>query len=171
MPPTSAGILLYRVRNDVLHVLIGHMGGPFWAGKDAAAWSVPKGEYRDGDPLDAARREFEEELGQPLPEVELEDLGEFRQGSGKVVRIWAGEGDLDASRCRSNTFPLEWPRRSGTFIEVPEIDRAEWVELARARSRLVRGQVPALDELLRRVRARRPAVTDMSEQIQGGPAR
>ena len=123
MPTTSAGILLYRIRDGVVQVLIGHMGGPFWASKDAAAWSVPKGEYDEEDPLATARREFEEELGQPPPDVELEDLGAFRQAGGKVVRIWAGQGDFDASAVVSNTFELEWPRGSGRIIEVPEIDR------------------------------------------------
>ena len=160
MPPTSAGLLLYRVRSGVIEVLIGHMGGPHWAGKDAAAWSIPKGEYTDDEPLRAARREFEEEMGQPVPTDDLCDLGSFRQGSRKVVRVWAGEGDLDTERCSSNTFQLEWPRGSGRLIEVPEIDRAEWVDVDRARERLVRGQVAALDELVRRVRAATPGVSE-----------
>jgi predicted NUDIX family NTP pyrophosphohydrolase len=160
VPITSAGLLLYRVRDGVLQVLIGHMGGPFWAKKEAAAWSIPKGECGDDEPLVAARREFEEELGQEPPDGVLEKLGSFRQSSGKIVHIWAEEGDLDASRCRSNTFELEWPRRSGRIIEVPEIDRAEWSDLALARVRLVRGQVAALDALVDRVRARRPEVSE-----------
>jgi predicted NUDIX family NTP pyrophosphohydrolase len=160
VPTTSAGLLLYRVRDGVLQVLIGHMGGPFWARKDSAAWSIPKGESTDSDLLATARREFEEELGCPAPGSGLEELGAFRQASGKVVWIWVVEGDLDASRCRSNTFELEWPRGSGQFIDVPEIDRAEWVDVARARSRLVRGQVPALDELVGRVRVNRPEVSE-----------
>ncbi len=160
MPRMSAGILLYRIQDGVIQVLIGHMGGPFWTKKDAAAWSVPKGECDDEDPLTTARREFEEELGQAPPEVDLEDLGAFRQAGGKVVRIWAGEGDLDTTACVSNTFELEWPRRSGRIIEVPEIDRVEWVPLASARIRLVRGQVAALDELLRRLRIRDPRLSE-----------
>jgi predicted NUDIX family NTP pyrophosphohydrolase len=154
LPTTSAGLLLYRVEDGVLQVLIGHMGGPFWARKDVAAWSIPKGECGEEDPLSTARREFEEELGCPAPDGELEDLGTFRQSSGKVVSIWAAEGDLDASRCRSNTFELEWPPGSGRMTDVPEIDRAEWVDVALARARLVRGQVAVLDELLSRVRGR-----------------
>ncbi len=160
MPTTSAGLLLYRVRDGVLQVLIGHMGGPFWARKDAAAWSIPKGECTDSDLLATARREFEEELGFPAPDAGLEGLGAFRQTSGKIVWIWVAEGDLDAARCRSNTFELEWPRGTGRIIEVPEIDRAEWMDVARARARLVRGQVPALDELVRRVRVTRPELSE-----------
>lgn len=159
---TSAGLLLYRVRDGILQVLIGHMGGPYWVGKDAGAWSVPKGEYTDEDPLAVARREFEEELGQPAPAGELDDLGEFRQSSGKRVQLWAAEGDLDADRCRSNTVEIEWPPRSGRSVVVPEIDRAEWVDVSTARSRLVRGQVTALDVLLERVRAVRPGIGEGS---------
>lgn len=160
MPTTSAGLLLYRVTDGVLQVLIGHMGGPFWETKEAAAWSIPKGECPDSDLLATARREFEEELGCPAPSSGFEELGRFRQSSGKVVWIWAAEGDLDASQCRSNTFELEWPRRSGRIIEVPEIDRAEWTDVALARTRLVRGQVAALDEIVHRVRVRRPEVSE-----------
>jgi predicted NUDIX family NTP pyrophosphohydrolase len=160
VPTTSAGLLLFRVRDNVLQVLIGHMGGPFWARKDEAAWSIPKGERAESDLLTTARREFEEELGCTAPTDGLEELGAFRQPSGKVVWIWAVEGDLDASRCRSNTFELEWPRGSGRITEVPEMDRAEWVDVARARTRLVRGQVAALDELVRRVRVDRPEVSE-----------
>jgi len=156
VPRMSAGILLYRVRDGVVEVLIGHMGGPFWARKDAAAWSIPKGECGDEDPLVTARREFAEELGQPLPDVDLEELGDFKQAGGKVVRLWAAEGDLDASACVSNTFELEWPRGSGLIVEVPEIDRAEWVDIESARVRLVRGQVAALDELVDRLAIRSP---------------
>jgi predicted NUDIX family NTP pyrophosphohydrolase len=174
MPTTSAGLLLYRIRDGRLEVLIGHMGGPFWSKKDEAAWSIPKGEYTSGDPVAAARREFEEEMGHVPPTDELEELGTFRQAGGKLVRIWAGEGDLDARTCRSNTFELEWPPRSGRLIEVPEIDRAEWVDPALARFRLVRGQVAALDELLARVRARCPDVADgggpPASPSGGGPA-
>ena len=134
----------------------GTWAGRFGHARTSAAWSIPKGECTDSDLLATARREFEEELGCPAPSTGLEELGAFRQPSGKVVWIWVAEGDLDAARCRSNTFELEWPRGSGRFIEVPEIDRAEWVDVARARSRLVRGQVAALDELVRRVRVNRP---------------
>ena len=148
MAARSAGILLHRRRNGALEVLLVHPGGPFWARRDVGAWSVPKGEYEpDEDALAAARREFAEELGAPAPEGPVHDLGEVQQKSGKLVRVWALEGDLDVSRVASNTFELEWPPRSGRTIEVPEVDRAEWFELAAAREKINHGQVPLLDRL------------------------
>src|SRR5947209_2261466 len=120
MAARSAGILLHRRRDGALEVLLVHPGGPFWARRDVGAWSVPKGEYEpDEDALAAARREFAEELGAPPPEGSVHDLGEVRQKSGKLVRVWGLEGDLDVSEVTSNTFELEWPPRSGTTIEVP----------------------------------------------------
>ena len=145
----SAGILLYR-RTDASEpqVWIAHMGGPFWARKDAAAWSIPKGEYEPGeDPFVAARREFAEEIGQPPPDVEYAELGEFRQPSGKVVTVFSAEADFAPERVQSNTFTVEWPPGSGTLREFPEIDDARWVGLAEARLKLVRGQLPVLDAL------------------------
>ena len=134
-------------------MLAGHMGGPFWARKDAGAWSIPKGEHGpDDDPLAAARREFEEELGSPVPATELVPLGSVRQSGGKVLTVWAGEGDLDAAAARSNTFSLEWPPRSGRMQEFPELDRAEWLPVDVAREKLVRGQVAYLDRLLEHLR-------------------
>jgi predicted NUDIX family NTP pyrophosphohydrolase len=148
VPRTSAGILLYRRGPDGLEVLIGHMGGPFWARKDDGAWSIPKGEYGEGEEPEAvARREFEEELGSPVPAADLTPLGELRT-SGKVLTVWAAEGDLDAQACTSNTFELEWPPRSGRMQEFPEIDRAAWVPVDVARAKLVKGQVPFLHRLL-----------------------
>ena len=148
MPTLSAGLLLYRRTDAGFEVLIAHMGGPFWTGKDERAWSIPKGEYVLGeDPLGAARREFEEELGQPAPDVDYRLLGEFRQRSGKVVTVFAAEADLDIGTVTSNTFPLEWPPRSGRIVEFPEIDDARWVPVEDARTKLVVGQVPALDAL------------------------
>ena len=148
MPRTSAGILLYRLRPAGPEVLLGHMGGPFWAKKDDGGWSIPKGEHGpDEDPLAVARREFEEELGSPVPAEELLPLGDVRVTSGKVLTVWAAEGDLDASAARSNTFELEWPPRSGRMQEFPEIDRADWFGLDAARPKLVKGQVPFLDRL------------------------
>lgn len=146
---TSAGVLLYRRADDgALEVLLGHMGGPFWARKDDGAWSLPKGEHGpDEDPLAVARREFEEELGSPVPADDLVDLGTLRVTSGKQLRVWAGEGDLDAAAAVSNTFALEWPPRSGRVQEFPEIDRAAWFPLDAARTKLVRGQVAFLDRL------------------------
>jgi predicted NUDIX family NTP pyrophosphohydrolase len=148
VPRTSAGILLYRLRPAGPEVLLGHMGGPFWARKDDGAWSIPKGEHGpDEEPLAVARREFEEELGSPVPADELVPLGDVRVTSGKVLTVWAAEGDLDASATRSNTFELEWPPRSGRVQEFPEIDRADWFGLDAARSKLVKGQVQFLDRL------------------------
>ncbi|MGY1690277.1 NUDIX domain-containing protein [Geodermatophilus sp. SYSU D01105] len=154
MPRTSAGVLLYRRDPDGgVEVLIGHMGGPFWARKDDGAWSIPKGEYGDGeDPFAVARREFEEELGSPVPAEDFLPLGQLR-GSGKLLTVWAAEGDLDAATCRSNTFALEWPPRSGRVQEFPEVDRAGWFALDAARAKLVTGQVPFLDRLRDRLTA------------------
>jgi predicted NUDIX family NTP pyrophosphohydrolase len=144
----SAGILLHRSRGDQVEVLLVHPGGPLWVNRDAGAWSIPKGEYLDGeDPLDAARREFEEELGTAPPAGEADDLGEIRQKSGKRVRAWALPGDLDPGSIVSNTCPLEWPPRSGKMIEIPEVDRAEWYGLEAAREKINVGQVPLLDRL------------------------
>jgi predicted NUDIX family NTP pyrophosphohydrolase len=146
----SAALLLYRL--DPLEVLIGHMGGPFWARKDAGAWSIPKGELDpDEDPHAAALREFAEELGVPAPEpadgaADLE-LGEVRQKSGKRVVAWARRADLDVTRIASNTATIEWPPRSGRTIEVPELDRAAWFAPAEARARLVPGQQALIDRL------------------------
>jgi predicted NUDIX family NTP pyrophosphohydrolase len=145
---TSAGILLYRRRPDGPEVLLGHMGGPFWARKDHGAWSIPKGEHdADEDPLAVAHREFEEELGSPVPAAHLVPLGAVRVTSAKVLTVWAAEGDLDATATRSNTFELEWPPRSGRLQEFPEIDRAAWFGLPEARSKLLKGQLPFLDRL------------------------
>jgi predicted NUDIX family NTP pyrophosphohydrolase len=146
VPRRSAGILLYR-RTPGLQVLLGHMGGPFWARRDEGAWSIPKGEHDDGEEaLDAARREFAEELGSPVPSTELVPLGELRAGS-KRLTVWAAEGDLDADAVVSGTFPLEWPPRSGRVQHFPEVDRAAWFGLDEARTKLVTGQVPYLDRL------------------------
>jgi predicted NUDIX family NTP pyrophosphohydrolase len=149
----SAGILLYR-RGDggAVEVLLGHMGGPFWARKDAAGWSIPKGEAGPGEELfDVARREFAEEIGSAVPAEEFTDLGELRVSSGKVLSVWAARGDLDAETCVSNTFAMEWPPRSGRMQEFPEIDRAAWFGVDLAREKLVKGQVAVLDRLLEAV--------------------
>ncbi|MGY1750921.1 NUDIX domain-containing protein [Modestobacter sp. SYSU DS0511] len=144
----SAGILLHRVGAAGPEVLIGHMGGPFWARKDDGGWSIPKGELEpDEDALAVALREFTEELGSPVPAEDFTPLGEARVTSGKVLTVWAAEGDLDADAAVSNTFPLEWPPRSGRVQEFPEIDRAAWFDLPTARSKLVKGQVVFLDRL------------------------
>jgi predicted NUDIX family NTP pyrophosphohydrolase len=151
----SAGILLYRFTDGVLEVLIGHMGGPFWARRDAGGWSIPKGESLPGEELmDVARREFAEEMGSPVPATEFIELGELRTSSTKLVTIWAAEGDLDASATRSNTFQMEWPPRSGRVQEYPEIDRSAWLPVEQARAKLVKGQAPFLDRLLAALAAR-----------------
>jgi predicted NUDIX family NTP pyrophosphohydrolase len=146
----SAGLLLYRLRDGRPEVFLGHMGGPFWARKDDAAWSVFKGEYADDeDPFLAARREFEEETGSPAPDGAALALGDVRQSSGKRVVAWAIEGDFDPARLTSNTFTVEWPPRSGRQAEFPEIDRAGWFDLQTARRKLVRAQAAFIDRLER----------------------
>jgi predicted NUDIX family NTP pyrophosphohydrolase len=148
MPVRSAGILLHRRSGGALEVYIAHMGGPFWAKKDARAWSVPKGEIESGeDELGAALREFGEEIGRPAPALPYERLGEFRQSSGKVVIVWTAEGDFDDAPVDGNTFELEWPPRSGRTQSFPEIDDARWFALDAARDKLVASQVPVLDRL------------------------
>jgi predicted NUDIX family NTP pyrophosphohydrolase len=145
----SAGLLVFRCGPAGLEVLLGHMGGPFWARKDIGAWSVPKGEYEpDEQPLAAARREFLEELGLPAPEGELIDLGEVRQSSGKVVTAWAVEGDLDPADVVPGTFEMEWPKGSGQLREFPEIDRVAWLDVDAARAKIVAAQRPFLDRLV-----------------------
>jgi predicted NUDIX family NTP pyrophosphohydrolase len=147
MSKTSAGLLLFRRRGVSIEVLLVHPGGPFWKDKDAGAWSIPKGEFEDGEPpLDAARREFEEETGFSAdgPFVPLEPL---RQKSGKVIHAWAAEGDLDGSAVRSNTFTIEWPPRSGRQRTFPEVDRAAWFAPEEAARRIHPGQAPFLESL------------------------
>ncbi|OBB70901.1 NUDIX domain-containing protein [Mycobacterium sp. 852014-52144_SCH5372336] len=149
MPKLSAGLLLYRVRDGAVEVLIGHPGGPFWARKDEGAWSIPKGEYDEGeDPWAVARREFEEELGKRPPEGPRIEFAPVKQPSGKIVTAFAVRGDLDLDGTFSNTFTMEWPRGSGTIREFPEIDRVGWFSVAQARSKLLKGQRVLLDLLL-----------------------
>ncbi|WP_139417864.1 NUDIX domain-containing protein [Agromyces laixinhei] len=148
MPVKSAGLLLYRKSTGV-EVFIAHMGGPFWAGRQAGAWSIPKGEFTSERPLTAARREFTEEIGVTPPDAEAVDLGTFRYSSGKTVRVFAvcaPEFEVDA--VRSNTFELEWPPRSGMIREFPEVDDARWTPVFEARELLTAGQRPVLDALL-----------------------
>ncbi len=146
----SSGLLLFRRSPDgVVEVLIGHMGGPFWANQREHAWSVPKGLHDDGehDHLTVAIREFKEEMGSPPPEGPSVDLGAVRSGS-KTITVFARDGDFDAESAVSNTFHLEWPRGSGQIQEFPEIDEAAWKSVAEARSLLTKGQVPFLDRLI-----------------------
>ena len=144
----SAGILLYRLSEGEPQVLIVHPGGPFWARKDAGAWSIPKGEHDDDEDAQAcALREFEEETGTRLPAGALADLGSVRLKSGKRVAAWGVEGDLDANAITSNKFELEWPPRSGRIQEFPEVDRAGWFGLEEAREKLNPAQGAFLDRL------------------------
>jgi predicted NUDIX family NTP pyrophosphohydrolase len=149
MAKHSAGLLLYRVRDGVVEVLIGHPGGPFWVRKDDASWSIPKGEYAEQeDPWEAARREFGEELGLPAPCGPRIDFDAVRQPSGKVLTAFAVDANLDITHARSNTFEMEWPKGSGKLRQFPEIDRVGWFTVAQARVKLLRGQVPVLDRLM-----------------------
>jgi predicted NUDIX family NTP pyrophosphohydrolase len=150
VPARSAGILLHREAEHGLQVLLVHPGGPFWARKDAGAWSIPKGEIEDGEePLAAARREFSEELGFAPPDAPAVDLGEVRLRSGKRILAWSLEGDADASTVVSNTVLITV---RGRVIEVPEVDRAEWFTIAEAREKLNPGQVPLVERLEARLR-------------------
>ncbi|MCK9376779.1 MAG: NUDIX domain-containing protein [Syntrophobacterales bacterium] len=147
MARLSAGILMYRRRRDILEVFLVHPGGPFWAGKEAGAWSIPKGEYGPAeDPLAAARREFQEETGFSI-DGEFRALTPLKQPSGKIISAWAVAGDLDPGAVRSNSFTLEWPPRSGRQQEFPEVDRAAWFTLAAAREKIIQGQAGFLEEL------------------------
>ena len=147
----SAGILLFRDRAGRLEVLLVHPGGPFWAKKDAGAWTIPKGAIEEGEePLAAARREFEEETG-TRPVGEALPLSPRRQPGGKLVLAWAVRGDLDATAVTSTSFTMEWPPRSGRQQEFPEVDRAGWFALDEARVKILKGQAPFLDDLQRRV--------------------
>jgi predicted NUDIX family NTP pyrophosphohydrolase len=149
MPKLSAGLLLYRVTDGGIEVLIGHPGGPFWARKDEGAWSIPKGEYVEGeDPWTVAQREFEEELGKPAPEGPRIDFAPLKQPSGKVITAFAVRGDLDLEGTLSNAFTLEWPRGSGNVREFPEIDRVAWFSVAEAIEKLLKGQRPLLHRLM-----------------------
>jgi predicted NUDIX family NTP pyrophosphohydrolase len=149
MPKLSAGLLLYRRVDDGVEVLVAHPGGPIWARRDTGAWSLPKGAANDGEPLiEAAYREFEEEIGQQAPRTEAIDLGEVRMRSGKVVHGWAVEGDLDPATIRSMRVDVEWPPKSGRLVTVPEIDRVVWARPGEARRRLNPAQATFVDRLL-----------------------
>jgi predicted NUDIX family NTP pyrophosphohydrolase len=140
---------VHRLRNGAPEVLLVHPGGPFWAKKDSGAWSIPKGEFDPGeesDALEVARREFEEETGQPIAGVFI-PLEAIRQAGGKILQAWAVEGDLDVSQLRSNFFSMEWPPRSGKFRSFPEVDRAEWFSLPEARERILQSQRGLLEQL------------------------
>jgi predicted NUDIX family NTP pyrophosphohydrolase len=144
----SAGLLLYRQPQGKLEVLLVHPGGPFWQKRDDGAWSIPKGEVAENEVgMDAARREFQEELGEAAPDGDLTALGTVRQTGGKIVHAWAARGDLDVTRSTSNTFVIEWPPRSGKMQEFPEVDRAAWYDPDTARRKLVSAQRAFIDRL------------------------
>jgi predicted NUDIX family NTP pyrophosphohydrolase len=148
MAKLSAGILLYRGDGADREVLLVHPGGPFWARKDKGAWSIPKGEYGEGeDALSVAKREFEEELGSPPPRGKFVPLGELVQPSRKRITAFAAAGDFDPKTLKSNLFELEWPRGSGRRRSFPEVDRAAWFALAEAREKIRPGQAPFLQSL------------------------
>ncbi|GGP94609.1 NUDIX domain-containing protein [Streptomyces roseolilacinus] len=151
----SAGLLVFRTSGGRLEVLVAHMGGPYWAARDAGAWTVPKGEYADDETaLAAARREFTEELGLPVPDGEPVPLGEARQAGGKVVAAWAVEGDLDPALVVPGTFTMEWPRGSGVTRTFPEVDRVAWCTPEEAAERLVAGQRVFVERLAEHLRGR-----------------
>jgi predicted NUDIX family NTP pyrophosphohydrolase len=158
MATQSAGILLYRRvppsgGNAGIEVLLVHPGGPFWAKKDDGSWSIPKGVFEaDEEALAAARRELEEETGHRF-NGDVVPLGRFKQPSGKVIHAWAAESDWDPAELKSNTFPLEWPPKSGKMQEFPEVDRAAWLEPETAARKIIRGQAPILAALLKRLGA------------------
>jgi predicted NUDIX family NTP pyrophosphohydrolase len=151
MPKRSAGLLMFRRRGSNLEVFLVHPGGPFWKKKDAGAWSIPKGEYEEGeDPLEAAKREFEEETGIKA-DGEFVALGQTKQSGGKVISAWAFEGDCSPAEVRSNMFSMEWPPKSGHRQEFPEVDRADWSNMNEARTRILKGQVVFLNRLMDRL--------------------
>lgn len=148
MPKLSAGLLPYRRRGDGVEVFIVHPGGPFWAHRDAGAWSIAKGEHEpDDDPLETARREFAEEVGIEAPDGPLAPLGQIVQPSGKQITVFAVEADFEIDAVSSNSFTLEWPRGSGRLQEFPEVDDGRWMSLTDARSALISGQRGFLDRL------------------------
>jgi predicted NUDIX family NTP pyrophosphohydrolase len=149
MGKKAAGVLLYRGKGSSLEVFLIHPGGPFWAKKDESSWSIPKGEFLENeDPLTAAKREFQEETGFSV-EGPFVSIGSVKQSSGKVVQAWACEGDVDAAAIQSNTFQLEWPPRSGKYQDFPEADRAEWFTMDVARKKILKVQMPFLQNLER----------------------
>ena len=152
MKKLSAGLIVYRQAGDGIEVLIAHMGSPWWAKKDAGAWSIPKGEYQEGeDPMANAKREFKEELGKDVPGGKWLDLGTIEQKNSKTVIAWAVEGDLDVSHTTSNKVTIEWPPRSGKTQEFPEIDRIAYFPLNVASQKLIPAQVELLERLAQKL--------------------
>jgi predicted NUDIX family NTP pyrophosphohydrolase len=149
MPKQSSGILMYRGQGPTLELLLVHPGGPFWANKDDGAWSIPKGEYEEGEgPLAVAKREFKEELGSAPPAGDVVSLGELRLPSRKVITAFAVEGDFDPAKLNSNQFEMEWPSKSGKRQSFSEVDRAAWFSLDEARAKIQPGQSQFIDRLL-----------------------
>lgn len=152
MHKNSAGILLYRLNNTLLEVLLVHPGGPFFTKKDSGAWSIPKGEFlEDENSLDAAKREFKEEIGADVSDTDFIELSPIEQKNNKTVYAWAFQGDIDTSTIKSNTFELEWPPKSGKMRSFPEIDKGEWFTITNAKEKINIRQVPLLDELQKKV--------------------
>jgi predicted NUDIX family NTP pyrophosphohydrolase len=151
VPKRSAGLLVYRRRESGVEVFLVHPGGPFWAKKDLGAWSIPKGEFEEGEePLAAAIRELGEETGFTVA-GDFRELGTIRQASGKLVSAWAVQGDFDAGALASNTCEIEWPPRSGRLITIPEVDRGAWFSIPEARRRMVTAQQEFLDRLIEKI--------------------
>lgn len=147
----SAGLLMFRRSDSRVDVFLVHPGGPFWQNKDMGAWSIPKGEYTEGeDALDAAKREFEEETS-IKPEGEFVSLDEIKQPSGKIISAWAFEGNCSPEKIRSNVFSMEWPPKSGQMKEFPEVDRGAWFSLDVARDQIQKGQIGFLERLGSRI--------------------
>ena len=166
MKKQSAGILIYKKTESGVEVLLGHPGGPFWAKKDTGAWSIPKGEYtEDEDPLTAAKREFQEEIGQLAPNGDYLELGEAKRKDGKTIRAWAVQANIDASAISSNTFEIEWPPKSGKKQKFPEIDKAAWFPLEAASPKLHQGQAIFLERLAKELHST-PVVSDEPKQQQ-----
>jgi predicted NUDIX family NTP pyrophosphohydrolase len=148
MAKRSVGLMVYRRREDGVEVFLVHPGGPFWAKKDEGSWSIPKGEYEEGEEsLDVARREFAEETGFEV-NGDFMEVGQIKQAGGKVVMAWAVEGDFDPASLKSNAFEMEWPPRSGRMQKFPEVDRGEWFSIDAARVKILKSQEPLLDMLL-----------------------
>jgi predicted NUDIX family NTP pyrophosphohydrolase len=151
VPKRSAGLLVYRRRAQRLQVFLVHPGGPYWAKKDLGAWTIPKGEYENGEqPLDAAKREFQEETGFTPPPENYIELGAVKQASGKIVTGWAVEGDYDPGDLTSNFCQVEWPPHSGRLIDIPEVERGDWFDLSEAHERILKSQEPFLETLNRK---------------------
>ncbi len=146
MPKKSAGLVVYRKRRGGIEVFLVHPGGPFWAGKDEGSWSIPKGEFGDEEPLEAARREFQEETGLKI-QGQFHALRPFRQAGGKTVYAWAVQADFSAEAIRSNVFSMEWPKGSGQTREFPEVDRAGWFRMEEAKKKILKSQLACLKEV------------------------